>query len=53
MSVAGLTATPLTYGVAAQVDTQSYGVEADEPNTAAPFTQQCGSGHSVGVARTA
>jgi hypothetical protein len=45
--------TPLVSGVAQQESTSIYGVELGEPNTTSPFTNQCGSGAAVGVARTA
>ena len=47
------TPTPLSFGAALQADTSAYTIEPGEQNTTVPFTQQCGSGHSVGVARTA
>jgi len=45
--------TPLVTGVAQQESTSIYGVELGEPNTTSPFTNQCGSGAAVGIARTA
>lgn len=45
--------TPLTYGTPEQVDSSKYTVVPGEQNTAAPFTQQCASGHNVGIARSA
>jgi hypothetical protein len=45
--------TALAYGLGAQESTAAFGVQAGEQNTLTPFAQTCGSGHSVGVARTA
>jgi hypothetical protein len=44
---------PLAFGAAQVEDTSSYGVEAGEQNTVAPFNQTCDVGRPVGVARTA
>ena len=43
----------LTIGTAFQEFSGNYGVENNEPNTVAPFPQQCDSGRSTGAARTA
>jgi hypothetical protein len=43
----------LAPGVTSRADTRGFGVEPGEQNTAAPFTQQCGSPWNVGAARTA
>jgi hypothetical protein len=43
---------PLTIGTAFQEFTGNYNTENNEPNTLAPFPQQCDSGHNTGVART-
>jgi hypothetical protein len=45
-------ATELVSGVAQQVDTSSYDVEAGEPNTI-DFLSTCNSGHPVGLTHTA
>jgi hypothetical protein len=45
--------TALAYGLGAQESTAAFGIQAGEQNTVMPFAQTCGSGHSVGVARTA
>jgi hypothetical protein len=47
------TPTPLVTGVAQQENTSGYSVEGGEQNTISPFTNQCGTGNGVGVARTA
>jgi hypothetical protein len=47
------TPTRLVFGTPDQVNSSNYTVAGGEPNTTAPFNQQCRSGHSVGVARTA
>jgi hypothetical protein len=47
------TPSALTSGVTATADTTGYTVEPGEPNTRAPFNQQCGSPYNVGAARTA
>jgi Putative metal-binding motif len=44
--------TQLANGVVQQVDTSGYSTESDEPNTTF-FPSTCGSGHPVGVAKTA
>ena len=46
-------ATPLTIGTAFAESNTNFGTENNEPNTVAPFPQQCDSGHNTGAARTA
>jgi opacity protein-like surface antigen len=45
--------TPLTIGTAFTEDSSNFGIDNNEPNTLAPFPQQCDSGHNTGAARTA
>jgi hypothetical protein len=47
------TPTALGFGSPDQINTSAYTVQPGEQNTTAPFSQQCESGHNVGVARTA
>jgi hypothetical protein len=44
---------PLAFGTSQVEDTSSYGVEAGEPNTGAPFDNLCDVGRRVRIARTA
>lgn len=45
--------TALAYGTLAQENTAAYTIDSGEQNTIGPFAQTCGSGHGVGVAKTA
>ena len=46
-------ATALQLNAPQPADTTAFTVEPGEPNTTAPFGQDCASGHTVGAARTA